>query len=377
MSFKEQLKEYFSFTKGETKGIAVLLLLLFFAILFNVFSPYFGKKADYDFSNYNNLLAQINDSVVHLQQVEKKDTLQPVLFNPNKLSLSLAQKIGLSEARFNNIKKYIAAGGIFKYKSDFFKIYGIDKDKFAYLQDYIDLPEKQIAEKDKFPEKKELSEYKKTQKNAYFNFNPNTLDDAGWLQLGFSEKQIRSIRKYMNKGGKFEKKEDLKKLYVLSDEKYADLEAYIIIPVEKKDSLSQVQKRKKVDINNATAAQLKDLGRFWQYNGSRIIKYRDLLGGFYKKEQLLEVYGVKKAYYDKVKDDIIIDKSKLKKIDINFSEVSDLGKHPYISYDDAKKILNFRNAFGFIDNPEILKKKQIISDKVYEKIHPYIKVKRP
>jgi len=369
VSFKEQLKEYFSFTKGESQGIIILLILLFFAIIINIFSDYFIAEPEFDFSKYKKLLTELQDSTnVNKDVIKKYDTLHLFKFNPNNLTSEQAKRLGLSEYQYAMIDKYLSAGGKFKNKSDFGKIYSIYEEQFQLLYPYIDLPKKNNSERNKTeyaPEKQTVE---------YFDFNPNTLNDEGWMKLGFSQKQVEIIRKYVDKGGIFLKKEDLKKLYVIDETKYADLEPYIRIE-ETKNKSEKTGEHTKVDINNLSADEMKKYGRFWQYNAERIVKYRNLLGGFYKKEQLLEVYGVKKQYYDKIANDIIIDKSKPEKINVNFAEVSELGRHPYISWQNAEKIIEFRNKNGFIKDLKILKEKKIIPANIYEKISPYLKVK--
>lgn len=374
MSFKEQLKEYFTFTKGESKGITVLIIILFLTVIINLSSQYFSEQPDYDFSKYNKLLSELkSDSITSIENsISKYDTLNLFKFNPNYLTSLNSRKLGISDYQYNMIQKYLHSGGTFKYKSDFAKIYSITDKQFAYLKPYIDLPEKEYQNKHEVSENNSVNSLKRN--IIYFDFNPNTLDDAGWLNLGFSEKQIHSIRKYINAGGKFYKKEDLKKLFVVDDKKYSELEPFIVIPKNLVNNNIE-KEHQKVDINNLSADEMKKLGKFWQFNATRIVKYRNLLGGFYKKEQLLEVYGVKKQYYDKIAADIIIDKSKVKKININFAEVSELGRHPYIPYQDAKIIIEYRNKNGFINNLNILKTKNIIPSDLFNKISPYLKVK--
>jgi competence protein ComEA len=53
-------------------------------------------------------------------------------------------------------------------------------------------------------------------KPVYFEFDPNGLSNQRWLQLGLSFKQIRVIRNYELKGGRFFKKEDLRRIYSIS-----------------------------------------------------------------------------------------------------------------------------------------------------------------
>src|SRR5204863_4153281 len=64
---------------------------------------------------------------------------------------------------------------------------------------------------------------------TYFDFDPNNLSSENWKQLGLNDGQIRAIRNYESKGGRFRKKEDLKKMYVISEKDYARLEPYIKI----------------------------------------------------------------------------------------------------------------------------------------------------
>ena len=117
------------------------------------------------------------------------------------------------------------------------------------------------------------------------------------------------------------------------------------------------------------------LGGSWKYFSDRIVNFRSILGGFYKKEQLLEVYGLKKDFYNKVSELIKIDQKKIIKININFAEESDLNKHPYISYTDANKIISYRNLSGSYKDLNQLTTNNLISKDTFKKISPYLKVK--
>ncbi len=74
----------------------------------------------------------------------------------------------------------------------------------------------------------------KVNTQAYFSFNPNTVNETDLQRLGFSEKQIRNLLNYRKAGGKFYQKADFQKLYFVNDSIYAIYEAYIIIPQQKK-----------------------------------------------------------------------------------------------------------------------------------------------
>ena len=63
-----------------------------------------------------------------------------------------------------------------------------------------------------------------------FPFNPNTITEEEWLQIGLTDRQVRSIMNYKAKGGRFYSKSDVEKLYAISEEEYAQLEPFIVLP---------------------------------------------------------------------------------------------------------------------------------------------------
>ena len=63
-----------------------------------------------------------------------------------------------------------------------------------------------------------------------FPFNPNTLSEEEWLRIGLTDRQVRNIMNYKAKGGKFYSKKDLGKLYTISEEEFAQLEPFIVLP---------------------------------------------------------------------------------------------------------------------------------------------------
>lgn len=66
-----------------------------------------------------------------------------------------------------------------------------------------------------------------------FPFDPNTIDSAGLRKLGLREKTTSIFLHWRDKGKKFYRKDELKKLYTLTDEEYNRLEPYIVIDKDK------------------------------------------------------------------------------------------------------------------------------------------------
>ena len=135
-----------------------------------------------------------------------------------------------------------------------------------------------------------------------FPFNPNELQTEQWTELGLSEKQVNVLMNYRAKGGKFYKKEDFKKMFCISSEEYNILEPYITIP-EKANNQQPIKYETKVkplfivEINAADTFDLQEVKGIGSSYARRISNYRDRLGGFIKKEQLLEVFGIDSAKY--------------------------------------------------------------------------------
>ncbi|MFH1004782.1 MAG: helix-hairpin-helix domain-containing protein [Bacteroidota bacterium] len=231
-----------------------------------------------------------------------------------------------------------------------------------------------------------FSESKEIENAERFNFNPNNLPDEDWKRLGFSDKQIRVIKNYESKGGKFRTKEDVKKMYCIQSELYVSLAPYIQIPKEKKSENTityptesvfpfHYNKHKNIiiELNTADTTALKQLKGIGSVFAKRIVKYRELLGGFIRKEQLMEVYGFDQEKFDLVSSQITLDSLAIKKININSASEEILQRHPYIDKKTAGKIYMYRiNHGNYSDIQEIKKLK--VTDEFYNKIALYLKV---
>lgn len=207
-------------------------------------------------------------------------------------------------------------------------------------------------------------------------FDPNNTTDDVWKQLGLSEKQIQVINNYRSKGGKFYKKEDFKKMYCISPEEYIILEPYIVIQPMSNNKVNQklITNNLIIELNSADTTELKKIKGIGSVYSKRIIKYRELLGGYYNKEQLLEVYGLSKELYNNIEKSITIDTTKIKRININTATFKELNKNPYIKYEGTKNIVNFRNKNGRYKDVNLILKNNLLSKEKFDKLKPYLTV---
>lgn len=228
---------------------------------------------------------------------------------------------------------------------------------------------------------KELSEkpnIKSVGEKQLFVFNPNTINSDDAAKLGLSKKLISTLINFRNKGGKFFKAEDFKKLYGLSPQLYNRLEAYILIPNHRKDTIlpsrtfvKQTKQNIVVDINAADSSMIVAIKGIGPGFTKRIIKYRAMLGGFHSVTQLREVYGMTDSLYNLLTSQVMIDKNNIAKIPINAIDFNSLRKHLYFNFQTAQAVINYRNKHGRLTEADI-KGLGIFSEEKLTQILPYI-----
>jgi competence protein ComEA len=220
-----------------------------------------------------------------------------------------------------------------------------------------------------------------------FYFDPNTLDAAGWQRLGIKEKTIASMQKYLSKGGRFRAPDDLRKVWGLRDDEKERLIPYVRIvggqekkytnnytnnyePYEKK-----VYEKKPIDVvdisvgDSAAFDALPGIGGGY---AKRILKYRNMLGGFYRIEQIGEVYGFPDSTFQKIKPFLKSSGNNIRKINLNTCAEEELKVHPYIKWQLAKVLMEYKKQHGNYKSLDELKKIMVITEDIYNKISPYL-----
>lgn len=228
----------------------------------------------------------------------------------------------------------------------------------------------------------EKKNYKKNYQNNYNNtyqkntkkdmpmptvsFDPDTMSETSWQKLGLSEKQSEVLISYKNRSGGFYEIEQLYKAYVLDSNRVSDWKPFLVF--NKKKPIE-----KKIEINTATQEELVALKGIGEKLSERIIKYREKIGGFQNADQLSEVYGLSPETIANIKPKIIVDIKKINQLNINEVDIKTLAAHPYMSYNTAKLIINYRTQHGAFEKPEDLLKCYGIEADELAKMKPYIK----
>ena len=226
-------------------------------------------------------------------------------------------------------------------------------------------------------------------------FNPNDLSAEEWQELGFSERQVKTILKYKDiVGGKFISKEQLAKCYAISPEKFAELEPFILLPKAKNEFQKNTFRKRELNISGKfnpdfyTEKDWMKLG-YSEKQAVAIIKYKNYLGGsFRSKEKFKECFIISDEDYlrlapylilpekEEKKESLVSNKIKYNYFDPNVLDLEGW-KNLGFSEKQAQVILNYkeRNLRGSFKNLEDIQKCFVISADKFLELKPWIKIK--
>ena len=266
-------------------------------------------------------------------------------------------------------------------------------------------------------EKKEIDNGSKSQQPRYgatvsqttgasgltpFMFDPNTIGIDGWKRLGIREKTAVSIAKYIEKGGRFRKPEDINKIYGLSDQEKNVLLPFVSIAASEpsrevvnrppfgrspfgQGSGDSGNYRAKghtefrlpakaapvpIDVNRADTNLWRSLPGIGPVLSKRIVMFRDKLGGFYSCDQVSEVYGLPDSTFQRIKPFLLCD-GNVTKVNLNEATQATLEQHPYFRRNVARAIVDYRSQHGAFKDVNELRQLVAISKELFDRLLPY------
>ncbi len=313
--FRIKLKDVFNFSRSEIRGICVLLAIIFIIIIvLSIIIIDNNKNTSFD--------EQQNETIVAFLERQRQ----------------IADS--LEESRKN-------------------KIYFYPKN-YAYSKEY-----NKTATKTKL---------------HLFNFCPDTMSINDWKRLGFNNKNAEQIYKYLSKRGKIQKKEDLLKIYCIDESIFAQLYDYIQIDNQpnvqtstKSEPKPQSKKKLAINLNKCDTAELQKIYGIGPKISTKIVNYRQKLGGFYCIEQIQEILK-DSTKYKQIKDYLFVNQNDIKIININTASEKTLASHPYIEPWLAKEIVTTRQKKGKFKSIAEIKDVIFIYDNLFNKLVPYLSV---
>ena len=218
-------------------------------------------------------------------------------------------------------------------------------------------------------------------------FDPNTADSTLLLSLGLQPWQVRSIYRYRAKGGIYRQPSDFARLYGLTVKQYKELLPYIHISDEYKpaaevygrtdavrsgrDTLRypvKLQPGQYVTLDDADTASLRKVPGIGRYYASRIVRYRNDLGGYVSVAQLSEIEGIPEAALSYFR----VTGGAVRKLNLNRLTLNELKHHPYINFYQARRIIDYRRLKGPLHGIDDLRLLKDFSQRDIERLRPYV-----
>ncbi|WP_449387921.1 helix-hairpin-helix domain-containing protein [Chryseobacterium lineare] len=235
-------------------------------------------------------------------------------------------------------------------------------------------------------------------------FDPNELDEKQWQNLGFTTKQVKTILNYKKVvGGEFSSKEQFRKCFAISSEKFSELEPYILLPEnsrEAKFSHFKNFEKKLITVSgkfNPDLYSVNDWIRmgFSERQAEAIIKYKSYLGGsFVSKEKFKECFIISEENFEKINPYLLLPektpanynkyaknlsanntKIQYHAFDPNTLKLEDWKSFGF-SEKQAQTIVNYRNRNlkGSFKSIEDIQKCFVISVEKFEEMKPFIRL---
>ena len=216
---------------------------------------------------------------------------------------------------------------------------------------------------------------KRTFKKPTKPFNPNELSIDEWMQFGLSEKQASIVLKFTKRG--IHSNEELKKIKFIPKETYDNIKDFTQYPMQESESTMKLPSKGMsspalVNANEASEEELMKIKGLGPFYAKQIIKYQKQLGGFLRKEQILEVWKMTPEIYAQIQAQISCETSTIRKLSINQASAEELKAHPYLNCNQANSIVKMRIQKGGFKSIEEIRESVIIDQETFEKVRPYL-----
>ncbi|MFM6934937.1 MAG: helix-hairpin-helix domain-containing protein [Flavobacteriales bacterium] len=204
-------------------------------------------------------------------------------------------------------------------------------------------------------------------------FDPNELSKEEWQSFGLTEKQAEVVLKMTKRG--IHSNEELQQIKFIPKDVFENIKKFTKYP-EKSTSIaiapSTDHNQIQIDLNHTDEKTLIEMNGLGPFYAKQILKYQQQLGGFIRKEQLLEVWKMTPEIYEKVKDQFTCTSDDVRKISINHASAEELQAHPYLNWNQANSIVKMRLQRGGFHSIQEIKESVIIDQETFEKVRPYL-----
>ena len=383
---------YFEYSRMERTGATVLVVAILLAYSFPSLYRAAWEPEPIDFTQFHASFQEAEPMASYVPDEHSVTIAPPAFpFDPNTASEATLVELGFPQYLAARLVKYRNKGGKFRRPEDLGKLYGIKPALVERLLPFVKITNPESARK--FAQRDNASPKQHSKSTAPspppFPFDPNIATEADFVRLGLSERLARQILNYRDKGGRFRKPEDFKKIYNLSTADYERLLPFITLtPPTRTDSTTADPNRQlvtqpaernyleQIEINTATPEQFQQLRGIGPYYAKRIVTFRRALGGFTSVEQIGETYDLPDSVFQKIRPALQLHQP-AQKIDVNTADAETLKGHPYLRWRQAKAIVNYRTQHGPFESATEFAVMREALGADYERILPYLEFKTP
>ncbi len=223
--------------------------------------------------------------------------------------------------------------------------------------------------------KRKWSRSKRVFKKPTKSFNPNELSMEEWMHFGLSEKQATIVLKFTKRG--IHSDEELQKIKFIPQKTFDNIKDFTQYPSEeseisKKQTAQGTNSPALVNANEASEEELMNIKGLGPFYARQIIKYQQQLGGFVRKEQILEVWKMTPEIFTQIQAQLSCEASNIRKLSINHASAEELQAHPYLNWNQANSIVKMRMQKGGFKSIDEIRESVIIDQETFEKVRPYL-----
>lgn len=323
MKWKEFTADYLSFTRSDRIGIIVVVLIVLAVFFLPKTLSYNGnpksssadtawiasmKRLEQKEIANDSPYTKYNDDNSTAYQYDRRNNNyhnnprgELFYFDPNSLSTEGWQKLGLRDKTIHTIQNYLSKGGHFRKPEDLQKVYGLFPNEFERIAPYIKIesPGETNNYKNYTDKTPPENPPQKTYTNKYSIIDINSADTTAFIALpGIGSKLAARIINFRDKLGGFYSVSQVGETFGLPDSTFQKIKQYLKI-----ENISI----RKLNINTATADELKTHPYIRWALANPIIAYRNEHGPFSKVEDIKKVMAVTEEVFLKIAPYITID----------------------------------------------------------------------
>jgi competence ComEA-like helix-hairpin-helix protein len=168
--------------------------------------------------------------------------------------------------------------------------------------------------------------------------------------------------------------DELQKIKFIPKQTFENIKDFTQYPTADNEVANKqvVSSPKLVNANEASEEELMKIKGLGPFYARQILKYQQQLGGFVRKEQILEVWKMTPEIYAQIQAQLSCETSTIRKLSINQATAEELQAHPYLNWNQANSIVKMRMQKGGFKSIEEIRESIIIDEETFEKVRPYL-----